>query len=430
MTCRGLGAGLVAWSVWPVCAALTLLAGCRAPARAPVTNAGSSSRAEESRQTTALGVSAEALSLHRRALVLDTHIDTPQRLAFEKFDLTARHPDGHVDIPRMREGGLDAAFFSIWFPGTVTGPVAVRRALDLIDRVREAVRANPRDLVLATSVADIRRASAEGKIAILMGMEGGHMIDDNLRVLRNYVALGVRYLTLTHSRHTNWADSSGEDSKPHGGLTPFGQEVVRELNRLGVMVDISHVSDETFDDALAVSRAPMIASHSSCRALSSHARNMTDDMLRRLASNGGVVMINYHVPFLNEPFRVGALEASVVEKTSQINKSCADDEWCAILKVGDFNRSLMQSAALPRVSWDVIVEHIDHAVKVAGIDHVGLGSDFDGATMPLGMDDVSMLPRLTDALLKRGYSEGDVEKILGGNFLRVMARVEAMANGG
>jgi membrane dipeptidase len=261
-------------------------------------------------------------------------------------------------------------------------------------------------------------------------MEGGHMIDDDLRVLRNYAALGVRYLTLTHSRHTNWADSSGETSSPHGGLTPFGEEVVRELNRLGVMVDISHVSDATFDDSLAVSRAPMIASHSSCRAIANHPRNMTDDMLRRLAKAGGVVMINYHVPFLDEAFRTGALDASVAEKTRAINKACGDDESCAILKVSDLNRSLMQSGALSRVSWEAIIQHIDHAVKVAGIDHVGLGSDFDGATMPLGMDDVSKLPRLTDALLKRGYSEGDIEKILGGNFLRVMARVEAVSSGG
>jgi membrane dipeptidase len=430
MTCRGLGLGLVAWSVWPAFTVLTLVAGCGPAARAPVTTTGASTSADESRQATALGISAAALRLHRRALVLDTHIDTPQRLVFEKFDLGVWHVDGHVDVPRMREGGLDAAFFSIWFPGTVTGPPAVKRALDQIDEVREAIRAHARDLSLAVTVADIRRAQAEGKIAILLGMEGGHMIDDDLRLLRNYAALGVRYLTLTHSRHTNWADSSGESSKSHGGLTPFGRDVVLELNRLGVMVDISHVSDETFEDALAVSRAPMIASHSSARAISNNARNMTDDMLRRLAAKGGIVMINFHAAFLSEAFRVGALEAGVVEKTREINKACGDDESCAILKVGDFNRSLMQSGGLPRVSWEAIVDHIDHAVKVAGIDHVGLGSDFDGATMPLGMDDVSMLPRLTDALLKRGYSESDVEKILGGNLLRVMARVEAIAHGG
>ena len=430
MSRRSLGLGLVAWGVGPVFAALAFVAGCGASARPPVTSPAAAPAGTEAEQAGALGIAPAALRLHRRALVLDTHIDTPQRLAFEEFDLATRHPDGHVDIPRMRDGGLDAAFFSIWFPGTVTGPAAIKRALDLIDQVREAVRANPRDLALATSVSGIRQANAEGRIAILLGMEGGHMIDDDLRVLRNYAALGVRYLTLTHSRHTNWADSSGETSKPHGGLTSFGRDVVLELNRLGVMVDISHVSDETFEDALTVSRAPIIASHSSCRAISNNARNMTDDMLRRLAAKGGVAMINFHVPFLSEPFRAAALEASVAEKTREINKSCGDDESCAILKVGDFNRSLMQSGALPRVSWEAIVDHIDHAVKVAGIDHVGLGSDFDGATMPLGMDDVSKLPRLTDALLKRGYSEGDIEKILGGNFLRVMERVEAIANGG
>jgi membrane dipeptidase len=427
MSRGGLGVGLAVWSVGPVFAALAMVGGCRTPARAPVTTPAAS--AAEAEQAGRLGIAPAALRLHRRALVLDTHIDTPQRLVFERFDLGTRHTDGHVDIPRMRDGGLDAAFFSIWFPGTVTGPAAIKRALDLIDEVRQAVRSHSRELALATSVADIRRAESEGKIAILLGMEGGHMIDDDLRVLRNYAALGVRYLTLTHSRHTNWADSSGETTTPHGGLTAFGREVVRELNRLGVMVDISHVSDQTFDDALAVSQAPMIASHSSCRAISNHPRNMTDDMLRRLAGAGGVVMINYHVPFLDEAFRARALDASVAEKTRAINTSCGDDESCAILKVGDLNRSLMQSGTLPPVSWEAIVQHIDHAVKVAGIDHVGLGSDFDGATMPLGMDDVSKLPRLTDALLKRGYSERDLEKILGGNLLRVMARVEAFASG-
>jgi membrane dipeptidase len=419
------GVGLRAWTV----VTLAAVVGCGPTTRAPATSAVPRTQANESAQAATLGVSPAALRLHRRALVLDTHIDTPQRLAFEEhFDLAARQPNGHVDIPRMREGGLDAAFFSVWFPGTVTGPPAVRRALDLIDEVREAVRANARDLTLATSAADIRRANADGKIAILLGMEGGHMIDDDLRILRNYAALGVRYLTLTHSRHTNWADSSGQTPATHGGLTPFGREVVLELNRLGIMVDVSHVADETFDDALAVSRAPMIASHSSCRAISNNARNMTDDMLRAIAAKGGVVMINYHATFLSEAFRTGALAAAVVEETQKINKSCGDDESCAILKVGDLNRSYMQSGVLPRVSWEVIVDHIDHAVKVAGIDHVGLGSDFDGATMPLGMDDVSKLPRLTDALLKRGYSEANVEKILGGNFLRVMARVEAIAH--
>ena len=222
------------------------------------------------------------------------------------FDLGARNSTGSIDISRMRQGGLDALFFSIYMPGDVTGPLAVRRALQQIDKVREAVRAHPRELMLATSVADIRRAVAERKIAALMGMEGGHMIDADLGMLRAYAALGVRYMTLTHSRNTTWADSSG-DTAAHNGLTPFGKDVVRELNRLGVMVDVSHVSDKTFYDTLEVTTAPVIASHSSCRAISNSPRNMTDDMLRALAKNGGVVMINYHVEFLSEAFRTASL---------------------------------------------------------------------------------------------------------------------------
>jgi len=248
-------------------------------------------------------VSAAARQLHDHAIVIDTHDDTTQRLLFEKgFDLGQRHTNGNIDIPRMREGGLDALFFSIWVPSDVTGPPAVERSLDLIDSVREAVRTHPNDLLLATTAADIRRAAAEHKIAALMGMEGGHMIDDDLRLLRDYASLGVRYLTLTHFKNNNWADSS-TDKPAHNGLTPFGKDVVRELNRLGVMVDISHVADKTFYDALEITKAPAIASHSSCRAIANHPRNMTDDMLRALAKNGGVVMINYEVSFLSEEYR-------------------------------------------------------------------------------------------------------------------------------
>src|SRR5213080_5278822 len=211
-------------------------------------------------------VAARAKRLHDRAIVVDTHDDTPQRLFFDKnFNIGTRNKDGHVDIPRMREGGLDALFFSIWVPSDVTGPPAVKRSLDLIDSVREAVRTHPNDLVLATTAADIRRAAAEHKVAALMGMEGGHMIDDDLGLLRVYAALGVRYLTLTHFLNNNWADSS-TDKPAHNGLTAFGKDVVRELNRLGMAVDISHVSDKTFYDALEVTKAPVMASHSSSRA--------------------------------------------------------------------------------------------------------------------------------------------------------------------
>ena len=364
-----------------------------------------------------------ARDVHQRAIVIDTHADTTQRLLGDKtFDIAARNSTGSIDIPRMRDGGLDALFFSIWVTGDVTGPRAVKAALRQIDRVREAVRRHPNDLVLATTAADIRRAAADHKIAALMGVEGGHMIDEDLGVLRQFVALGVRYLTLTHSLNTTWADSSG-DKPAHNGLTPFGKDVVRELNRLGVMVDISHVADKTFYDAIETTRAPVIASHSSCRAISNHPRNMTDDMLRALARNGGVVMINYNAMFLSEEFRVARLSAELQARLNAIAKACGADEACRILDEQRVNQEAMRSGQLPAVGWEKIVEHIDHAVKVAGIDHVGLGSDFDGAVMPLGMEDASHLPKITDALLKKGYSDQDVAKILGGNILRVMEDV-------
>jgi membrane dipeptidase len=375
-------------------------------------------------QMPAESVSPRARQLHERAIVIDSHDDTTQRLLYEKgFDIAGRHADGNVDIPRMREGGLDALFFSIWIPSEVTGPAAVKRALDLIDSVREAARTHPDDLVLATTAADIRKAAAAHKIAALMGMEGGHMIDNDLGALRQYAALGVRYLTLTHFKNNDWADSS-TDTPAHNGLTPFGKAVVRELNRLGVMVDISHVADKTFYDALAVTTVPVIASHSSCRAIDRHPRNMTDDMLRALAKNGGVVQINYEISFLSEEYRAAKKPADVQAQLDAAAKRCGDNEACSTMEEAKIARAAMQAGKLPKVTWEKIIEHIDHAVKVAGVDHVGLGSDFDGATMPLGMDDVSQLPRITDALLKKGYSEQDVEKILGGNLLRVMEEVE------
>jgi membrane dipeptidase len=374
-------------------------------------------------------VSARARQLHDRAIVIDTHDDTTQRLLFDKtFNLAERHKDGHIDIPRMREGGLDALFFSIWVPSEVTGPPAVKRAFDLIDAVREAVRTHPNDLMLATTAADVRRAAADHKIAALMGMEGGHMIDNDLGLLRDYAALGVRYLTLTHFLNNDWADSS-TDNPAHNGLTPFGKDVVRELNRLGMMVDISHVADKTFFDALAVTTAPVIASHSSARAIANHPRNMTDDMMRALAKNGGVIMINYHAAFLSEEFRVASEKksGSVVASFAAMSKKCGGNEACTTMESERIDHEAMAKGELPKVTWEKIIDHIDHAVKVAGVDHVGLGSDFDGATMPLGMEDASKLPKITDALLKKGYADADIEKILGGNILRVMEAVESAA---
>jgi len=258
-----------------------------------------------------------------------------------------------------------------------------------------------------------------------MGMEGGHMIDDDMRLLRSYAALGVRYMTLTHFKNNNWADSS-TDTPAHDGLTAFGKDVVREMNRLGMMVDISHVADKTFYDVLGITTAPVIASHSSCRAIAHHPRNMTDDMLRALAKNGGVVMVNYHAGFLSEEFRVASekLRGNIVAAMEAVSKKCGGDEACSTIESERMDHEAMASGQLPKVSWEEILEHIDHAVQVAGVDHVGLGSDFDGATMPLGMEDAAKLPKITDALLKKGYSEADVEKILGGNILRVMEAVE------
>jgi len=374
-------------------------------------------------------ISPRAKQLHDRAIVIDSHDDTTQRLIFDKtFDIGKRNPNGNIDIPRMRDGGLDALFFSIWVPSDVTGPDAVKRALDQIDAVREAVRSHPSDLALATTAADIRKAAADHKIAALMGMEGGHMIDDDLRLLRVYAALGVRYMTLTHFKNNNWADSS-TDKTAHNGLTAFGKDVVREMDRLGVMVDISHVADKTFFDAIETTRAPMIASHSSSRVIANHPRNMTDDMMRALARNGGVVMINYHAAFLSEEFRVASEKknGNVVAAMEAMSKKCGGNEACTTLEGERIDHEAMMKGDLPRVTWEKIVEHIDHAVKVAGADHVGLGSDFDGATMPLGMEDASKLPKITDALLKKGYSEADIEKILGGNILRVMEQVEKIA---
>jgi len=373
-------------------------------------------------------MSSKAHDLHFASLIIDTHDDTTQRLLDPSFDLAARHSDGNIDIPRMREGGLGAIFFSIWIPGSVTGSEAVKRAMDQIDAVRQTVARNPKDLELCTTAAQLVAAHKNGKICALMGVEGGHMISSDLAVLRDFAALGVRYMTLTHSVNDEWADSS-TDKPAHNGLTDFGKQVIHEMNRLGMMVDISHVADKTFYDALAISEAPMIASHSSCRAICDAPRNMTDQMIKDLAAKGGVIQINYHVGFLSQEFQTA--QKAHPEYGRQIQdeakKRCAGKEACELVETEKVVREFVADGKLPRVDWTKIIEHIDHAVKLVGADHVGLGSDFDGAVMPYGMDDVSQLPRITDALLKNGYSESAVQKILGGNTLRVMEQVEATA---
>ena len=379
--------------------------------------------------TSADSVSEKAKRLQSSSIVVDTHDDTTQRLLDPRFDLASRHADGNIDIPRMREGGLTAIFFSIWIPGKIMGPEAVQKAFHQIDAVREAVREHPNDLILATTADDVRTAKKENKIAALMGVEGGHMMGNDLAVLRTFAALGVRYMTLTHMENNEWADSS--TAKPeHNGLTDFGKDVVREMNRLGMIVDISHVSDKTFYDVLATSKAPVFASHSSCRALCSAARNMTDDMIRDLAKNGGVIQINYHVGFLSQEFRDYEAVHPDAEKeiNEEVKKRCGDSEACRYVEGDQVVREFMEAGKLPKVDWNLIVEHIDHAIKIAGADHVGLGSDFDGAVMPMGMQDVAHIPQIPDALLKKGYSESDIRKILGENTLRVLSEVQRVSH--
>jgi len=382
---------------------------------------------------TGLAISADSISerarkLHFSSIVVDTHDDTTQRLLDGKFDLGTRSATGSIDIPRMREGNLSAIFFSIWMSSKVTGPEAVDRALVQIDAVREQVRKHSNDMVLATTAAEVREARKQGKIAALMGVEGGHMINSNLGVLRSYAALGVRYMTLTHSGNDEWADSS-TDKPVHNGLTDFGKDVVREMNRLGVIVDISHVSDKTFYDALDVSKAPLFASHSSCRAICDAPRNMTDQMMKDLGAKGGVVQINYHVGFLSQEFRDAEKADPEINKaiSAEVTKRCSDNDGCQLIEGDRITREYVEQGKLPRVEFGKIIEHIDHAVKVAGVDHVGLGSDFDGANMPYGMEDATKLPKITAALLQKGYSEGNVRKILGENTLRVMTEVERVS---
>ncbi|MGH9841520.1 MAG: dipeptidase [Blastocatellia bacterium] len=364
-------------------------------------------------------ISERARKLHFSSIVLDTHIDVTPKLQTE-WKFTEEHTSGHIDLPRMKKGGLNSLFFSIYMSGRVTGPKAVNDSIERIAAVHKLARDFPDQVMLCTTAADVRRAHKQGKIAALMGMEGGHMINNSLPILRMYANLGVRYLTLTHSVNTDWADSSGDQPK-HNGLTPFGKDVVRELNKLGVMVDVSHVADKTFWDALEVSKAPMVASHSSCRALSDHPRNMTDEMIKSLAAKGGVIQINYLDSFIDPALAAYSRKAQplmreYMEKNpGETSFAKAREEAAKVLGPG------------PKASWEKIVEHIDHAVKLVGADHVGLGSDFDGGSMPVGMEDCSKLPKITEALLRKGYKDADIRKILGENTVRLLADVERAA---
>ena len=369
-----------------------------------------------------------ALAIHRRAIVIDTHNDVTTPMTNDDFDLNGTPPSPYrTNIARMKQGGLTAEFFSLYVrPWYVENGGSARRTLDMIDSVYRAVERNPRDLMFATSVADIRRAKRLNKVACLMGIEGGHAIEDSLPTLREFYRLGVRYMTLTWNNTNNWADAN-RPPKRHDGLNDFGREVVREMNRLGMLVDISHVSDETMSDVLDVSTAPVIASHSSARALSDVSRNIPDDILKRIAKNGGVVHVNFYSFFVDAK-TVGPQNAErdkrVKAQQDAIDAKYKDDPE----RRAEESDKLEQANPLPPLPISKLIDHIDHIVKVAGIDHVGIGADFDGANdMPQGAQDVSMLPNITYELLKRGYSERDIRKVLGENFLRAFAEAERVA---
>ena len=369
-----------------------------------------------------------ALQIHRRAIVIDTHNDVTTPMTNDDFDLSGTPPAPYrTSIARMKEGGLTGEFFSLYIkPWYVENGGAARRTLDMIDSVYRAVERHPRDLMFATSVADIRRAKRLGKVAVLMGIEGGHAIEDSLPALREFYRLGVRYMTLTWNNTNNWADA-GRGEKKHNGLSEFGKEVVREMNRLGMLIDVSHVSDKTMSDALDVSKAPIIASHSSARALSDVPRNIPDDLLKRIAKNGGVVQVNFYSVFVDAKTvapQSAARDARLKAQQDAIDAKYKNDPE----RRAEESDKLEAANPLPPLPISKLIDHIGHIVKVAGIDHVGIGADFDGANdMPQGAQDVSMLPNITYELLKRGYSERDIRKILGENFLRVFAEAERVA---
>ena len=373
-------------------------------------------------------ISAHARQLQSSSIVLDTHDDTTQRFFTKDYDLGKHNAEGEVDIPRMREGGMNAIFFSIWIDGRIMGPPAIEKALDQIDAVYQNVAKYPKDIVMARTAEDVRHAHAQGRIAALMGVEGGHMIGNDIRMVRIFSDLGVRYMTLSHFYNDEWADSS-TDKPAHNGLTDFGKDIVREMNRQGMLVDISHVSDKTFYDALEISKAPLIASHSSCRALCNHPRDMTDQMIKALAAKGGVIQINYERSFIDQAYKDASDKETggVVAHLGDVTKNCNNDEACIAHELALMNQKLTDEGKLPHVSWERIIDHIDHAVKLVGANHVGLGSDFDGATMPEGMEDCSKLPKITQALIDKGYSDGDIRKILGENTLRILEQAEKVS---
>jgi membrane dipeptidase len=379
--------------------------------------------------------------VERSAIIIDTHADTPQRFVDENYDLADPLKGGNWNLESAQKGNLGAEFFSIWVEPTLYKGQYARRTLVLIDGVKQQVAKHSDKMMFVTSPEGIELAHREHKIAALMGIEGGHSIEDSLALLWQYYALGVRYMTLTWSNSTSWADSSGDiddASIPHTkeGLSEFGKDVVYEMNRLGMMVDISHVSDRTFYRTLIITRAPVIASHSAARALTDAPRNMTDDMLRAVAnsggpgSKGGVVQVNFYSAFISQKYRdAQKAQKPEVDKAVQAlkDKYKAEGKEAPADEIEKLQRQYADR--IPRPPLSDLIDHIDHIAKVAGVDHVGLGSDFDGVTgqLPEGIDSPADIPKITAALMQRGYSPEDCRKILGGNLLRVFHEVEAVS---
>lgn len=371
----------------------------------------------------------DPIAIHRRAIAIDMHADTPQRLLDEQVDLAQRLPDGHFDSVRAREGGLDAQFFSIWVEPDLFGGGGVRaikRADDQIAAVKALTEKHPEIWQLASSAADIRRLAAEDKLAALTGLEGGYAIDEKIENVERYYRMGVRYMSPAWTVSTSWAGSSGDEIGRTRGLNDFGKQVIREMNRLGMMVDVSHVSDATFWDIINTSTKPVIATHSGCRAIANVPRNLTDDMIRALAKTGGVVNVIFYPEHL-EPGWSEKKQKVDLEIASEVQRASEEEKGDAAHKKLARDRVRREEFAkrLPPVKVSRLVDHIDHVVQLVGIDHVGIGSDFDGVQSTLSdLADVSELPNLTRELLRRGYSESEVDKILGGNMLRVMEAVE------
>ena len=368
--------------------------------------------------------------IHSSALVIDCHADTPQRFVDEAWNFTDPLAGGMLNLETVRQGNLAAEFFAIWpEPSAWRGRFA-QRTRTLIDGVLEQVRRHPDALALCTSPQEILDARAAGKFAVLMGIEGGHAIENSLARLGEYYALGVRYMTLTWANSNEWADSSGDLDDPavphHNGLTAFGRDVVAEMNRLGMMIDVSHVSDKTLADVLAVTRAPVLASHSAARALTNSPRNLTDDQLRAIAANGGAVMVNFYSAFIDEDYRRAVLTIRVERSAAHdalAVEYAAKDEPIPFAAVNQIDRDF--AARLHRPPFESLIDQFDHIIRVAGIDHVGIGSDFDGmSSRPEGIDSAADLPKITAALLARGYSADDLRKVLGGNLMRVMETVQ------